>query len=450
MDIYKQVGSMSKRHELSEESDVKILYFYLMSAILGLLVGFVGTTFHVFSLIMASFRSNSIYFLSHNLHLPQVIASIVICSLMILFSIFLVRWFAPEAAGSGVQEIEGALLGERPMFWRRLLPVKFIAGIFSIGSNLVVGREGPTIQLGGNLGQMVAEKCGVDGEKLTFLIGSGAAAGLAVAFNAPLAGILFFIEELREHCRFCFVSFIAVAVSCIMATMIYRSYFGAGAVISMPLLPSPNLTSLIIFFVFGLMVGLLGLFFNLTIMKLLMFIDSLSLKSKVIYFSIVACIIGAINAFYPEAVGGGYRILGNALNAPMVLNYLLLMLAGRFILTLLSYSTGAPGGIFAPLLAIGTLFGLAFAHLLFFFWQPVGVSADMFAIAGMGGLFAASIRAPITGIVLIVEMTQNYHLILPSMVTCLVATIVVQLAKNPPIYSQLLIRTKRISSSYSR
>jgi CIC family chloride channel protein len=310
---------------------------------------------------------------------------------------------------------------------------------------MVVGREGPTIQLGGSLGKMVGEFGQFKTDKQNYLVAGGSAAGLAVAFNAPIAGVLFFIEELREHCKFCFSSFISVLLCCIVATIVYRAILGQGAVINMPVFSAPPLGSVVLFFVFGVLVGLIGLLFNLRLMWWLTFLDKQAVQFKRVYLIVVGILVAVMSIHLPEAVGGGYHILGHALNFSLVTKYLLFMLVIRFVLTILCYSTGVPGGIFAPMLAIGALAGLVFSKLLTFFGISFGISADMLAVAGMGGIFTASIRAPMTGILLIIEMTQNYFLILPSMVTCLTAFLVVELTKNPPIYASLLARTKRLA-----
>lgn len=436
---------MEEVQERGINSNSQILWYCLASLILGLLVGIIGTAFQIFAIKLSLFRVFLTNYLNIKTGFPLVFSSIMITVPMIIVSIVLVRRFAPEASGSGVQEIEGTLIGQRPLFWRRVLPVKFFSGILSIGSNMVVGREGPTIQIGGSLGKMIGEYGKYASDKQNYLIAGGAAAGLAVAFNAPIAGVLFFIEELREHCKFCFSSFLAVLLSCIVATVVYRSILGQGAIISMPVFSAPPLTTVFLFFFFGIFVGFIGLAFNIKLMGWLNFLDKKSMRYKAGYLVVVSLLVAVCNIYLPEAVGGGYHILGHALNFSLLLHYLFAMLVIRAVLTILCYSTGVPGGIFAPLLAIGALAGLVVAKFLSIIGVPFNIPSDMLAVAGMGGIFAASIRAPMTGILLIIEMTQNYFLILPSMVTCFTAFLVVELTKNPPIYSSLLARTLRLN-----
>lgn len=425
--------------EVVQESE-KILIFYLISILLGILTGLLGTAFQYAAGHMATIRDVVAYYLASFSFIPGVISMMLICALMVLFACYLVARFAPEAQGSGVQEIEGILLAKRPIYWRRLLPVKFIAGMFAIGANMVVGREGPTIQMGGNLGEMLGEKLNLTREKRNILIGAGAASGLAVAFNAPLAGIVFILEEMREQFQFSFLSFKSVAISCVFATIVLRIFLGQGPTIDMPLFSSPDLLSLFLFFIFGIVVGFFGLAFNVFLMRSLKMVEPIRSRFRLSFGFAVGALIGLVTWYLPEAAGGGYQIISDALHVSMALQFLVMMIILRFILTMVCYSSGVPGGIFAPMLAIGTLLGVAFGNVAHFIFNDPHVYADMFAVAGMGALFAASIRAPVTGIILIVEMTQNYTLILPSMMTCLTATTVVQLAKNPPIYSQLLER----------
>ena len=169
--------------------------------------------------------------------------------------------------------------------------------------------------------------------------------------------------------------------------------------------------------------------------------------TKIIYVLFVGLLIGLLANYYPGSVGGGYLIISQSINMSPTGSLLIILFIVRFITTMLSYSTGVPGGFFAPMLALGTLLGLFISNIFIFFMPNMGIHPGMFAVAGMGALFAACIRSPITGVVLVVEMTQNYSLILPLMITCITSTTVVQLARNEPIYTQLLYRTLRLAKT---
>ncbi|MGQ3889020.1 H(+)/Cl(-) exchange transporter ClcA [Legionella sp. CNM-1927-20] len=418
----------------------RILPIYAISILLGILVGIIGAVFQIVIVYTNSSIVDIIHFASV-LHLPPQLVSALISMTLVLLALFLVKRFAPEASGSGIQEIEGALVHERPIYWRRLIPIKFLGGVMAISSKLLVGREGPTIQMGGNLGDMLGELLHVQQDRRDTLVAAGAAAGLATAFNAPLAGVLFVIEEMRNQFNFNFTNFKMVAICCVAATVILRLILGSVPAIPMSVFATPSLSSLILFFILGIVIGLVGLLFNVALMSSLSLVDRLKPSSHYISTAIFGAVVGFLAVYHLPLVGGGYEIVEKSLHMFPSFNILIGLIIWRFMGTMFSYATGVPGGVFAPLLALGTILGLACFQILDKFTLAMGVYPGMFAVAGMGALFSAAVRAPITGIVLIVEMTQNYSLILPLMVTCLTSTTIVQLANNPPIYTQLLERT---------
>lgn len=422
----------------------KLLIVYAVALLLGLVTGIVGSLFQIAILKLDNLISQVLNFIHAKGGSVGLFSALISISFLFI-AWFIVRYLAPEAAGSGVQEIEGALSHERPIFWRRLLPVKFIGGVLAISSKLVLGREGPTIQLGGNLGDMFGELLAFSQERRDTLIMAGAAAGLATAFNAPLAAVLFVIEELRDEFNFTFTNLKIVAIACTSATMILHYMIGSGPAIPMNIFSLPSLHSLWLFFLLGIVVGVAGLLFNHSLMRTLSLTDKLTKGPRFIYLLLVGGVVGYLAYYQPDIVGGGYHIIQRAVDLPPSFSVLLLILGLRFLATLICYSTGVPGGIFAPMLALGSLIGTASFFVLNYLIEDLTVQPGMFAVAGMGAIFAAAIRAPITGIVLVVEMTQNYLLILPLMVCCLTSTTIMQLAANPPIYSQLLRRTLRNS-----
>jgi CIC family chloride channel protein len=418
----------------------KILSVYAIAVLLGVITGAIGSCFLLAINALSTWLSSSLARLPLSGFRLALISGLV-SMLMIYGAWLMVKYFAVEASGSGVQEIEGVLLHKRPIFWRRLIPVKFLGGLLAISSQLVVGREGPTIQLGGNLGAMLAEFFRLNRHRRDALIAAGAAAGLATAFNAPLAGLLFVMEEMREEFQFSFTNFSAVAICCFVAVILLHCIIGAAPAIPMAVFSLPSLRSLSLFFLFGIVIGLVGWVFNVVLMKSLYFLDTFCAWQREVYVLMVGLVVGILVYVQPAAVGGGYDIIERSLSMSPSFSSLMFLVFLRFMTTMFSYNTGVPGGIFAPMLALGTLLGLAMSHVFQWMMLDMTVHPGMFAVAGMGALFASVVRAPVTGIVLVVEMTQNYSLILPLMVTCLTATTLVQLVGNPPIYTQLLKRT---------
>ena len=420
----------------------KILNIYAIAILLGILSGIVSVFFQLSISGLSALMVRFFHYGSRH-GWPINFISALLSMGMVWFAWFLVQRVAPEAAGSGVQEIEGTLLHVRPIFWRRLLPVKFIGGILAISAKMVLGREGPTIQMGGNLGEMLGEKFQLARKRRDVLIAAGAASGLAAAFNAPLAGVLFVIEEMRNQFNFSFVNFKIVAISCVMSTIVLHLIIGPQPAIPMAVFTLPSVRSLWLFFVFGIFVGIAGWIFNVTLMKSLYAIDKLSFAQRRLYVLAISAAVGYLAMTYPTMVGGGYEIIEKSLTMNPSFFLLSLIVVIRYITTLLCYNTGVPGGIFAPMLALGTVLGLTAYHILQWLMIDVTVHPGMFAVAGMGALFSAAVRAPITGIVLVVEMTQNYSLILPLMVSCLTSTTIMQLVGNPPIYTQFLQRVRK-------
>ena len=418
----------------------RILKVYAVAAVLGVITGLMGTLFQLAIRAFSSLVVKGLDFTT-TLGWPVKYVSGLLSMVMVFVAWLMVRYIAPEAQGSGVQEIEGVLLHKRTIFWRRLLPVKFLGGVLAISSHLVVGREGPTIQMGGNLGEMVGQWMHFNRRRCDTLVAAGAAAGLATAFNAPLAGVLFVMEEMRDAFKFSFTNFSVVAVSCVFATIVLHMILGTQPAIEMTVFSLPDLSSIWLFIIFGIAVGFVGLLFNKVLMKSLYGIDKLRPSIRHAYVLMVGFLVGYLAYVYPEVVGGGYGIIHKALTMNPTFSVLMVVLVVRFVTTMLCYNTGVPGGIFAPMLALGTVLGVTASHIFQWIVPEIVVYPGMFAVIGMGALFAAVVRAPITGIILVVEMTRNFMLIFPLMVTCLAATIVMQLAGNRPIYFQLLRRT---------
>lgn len=423
----------------------KILILYFVSIVLGVIVGLVGSSFRLsIDLLTSTLAYWVSWFGGHGWFSGIISGSF---SLIMVFAAFLaVKYIAPEAGGSGVQEIEGALLHVRPIFWRRLIPVKYFFGILAISSNMILGREGPTIHVGGNLGEMLGGLFNLSRRRRDSLIAAGAGAGLAVAFNAPLAGVIFVMEEMRDQFNYSFTNFSMVMIACITATVMMGLTLGTQATIPMDVFQFPELRALWLFVPLGLIVGLAGLGFNKGLMAMLAWVDRLSAQQKLLYVLLISFVVGYWAVFAPEVTGGGMHIIHQALTFAPGMGILCLLFVIRFIGTIACYSTGIPGGIFAPVLALGTLLGLAVSHV--FTWLHIDLlpHPGVFAVAGMAAFFAAITRAPITGGILVVEMTQNYALIFPVMITCISATIVLQLARNKPIYTQLLHRTITLST----
>ncbi|MFA9388307.1 MAG: H(+)/Cl(-) exchange transporter ClcA [Prolixibacteraceae bacterium] len=422
---------------VKHDKNLRLIFYALL---IGLIVGLVGALFRILLSYIEDF-SKTIYNNAGKLGYISWIWPFLFAIVGISISIYLVKKFAPEAAGSGIQEIEGALDGNRPMRWKRVIPVKFIASLFSLGSGLLLGREGPTIQLGANIGKMVKDTIGQSDIENNPLESAGAAAGLACAFNAPFAGIIFVIEEMHGHFRFNFYSVAAIMVGAGASDFVVRVLINASPVIKMTVYPSPGIVNLWLFIVLGLIFSVLGFVFNKLLIASLDYFQYLSKIPFWITGSIVGSIIAMIGIFYPDMIGGGYDTISEVLDHSFTLSFLLLLFFIRMILSVFSYSTGVSGGIFIPMLTLGIIAGMLFGNIMQHYFPELVTHPGVFAVAGMAGIFASTVRAPLTGLVLAVEMTSNYELILPLIITSATAAIVTTLLGNKPIYSTLLERT---------
>lgn len=372
--------------------------------------------------------------------------SMALSALLALCAVALVRFFAPEAAGSGIQEIEGALQGLRKLRPTHVLPIKLAGGVLSLGSGMSLGREGPTIHMGGALGRFFWKVCRLrDPLALHALVAAGAGAGLSAAFNAPLAGILFVVEEMRRSFRFNFISFHCVVIASVAADIVERLTLDPGPAIAMRVFPMPLLSELWLFAVFGVLIGVVGVAFNTWLLAALTHVDRAASRRPWLYAVGVGAAFGLVAWVLPELTGGGYLVLRHALSGTVGVALLLGLFCCRFLGTLFSYATGAPGGIFAPMLALGTLLGMAFGEAIAQWLPDIAGYPGIFAVAGMGALFAATVRAPLTGMVLIMEMTRNYALTVPLLVTGIASVVTAETLGGRPIYSLLLERTLRLA-----
>jgi len=437
------VGKVVRRFLETEKRNSPIL---LWAVLVGGLTGFVGGIFQIALARFAELKDALMGLISGIPVLP-LIASIALSAVMVFLALLLVRKLAPETGGSGVQEMEGALDDVRPVRWKRVLPVKFVSGLLSLGSGMVMGREGPTIQMGGNLGQMVSDYTKLGKDDTHTLIAAGAGGGLAAAFNAPLAGILFIFEEMRPEFKYNFLSVQAVLIACASADIVLRILMGQQPDINMSMLAGPPLSSLWLFLIFGFVFGIFGFIFNRLLIWTLNFFTNLTGRLYTYMGIFVGGLIGVLVFLYPDTIGGGYIVIPKALSGSIPVMILLLLFVVRFGTTMISYGSGATGGIFAPMLALGTLFGMWFGHFAHFLLPELIVRPEIFAVAGMAALFCATVRAPLTGIVLTIEMTGNYWLILPLIITCMTASIVAQGLGGKPIYTVLLKRTLDLAKS---
>jgi CIC family chloride channel protein len=361
---------------------------------------------------------------------------------------WLVRRFAPHASGSGIPHVELVLRQEVQPAPFILLPVKFVGGLLAIGSGLALGREGPSVQMGASIGHLVGELSRRAWADSRVLMAAGAGAGLATAFNAPIAGAIFVLEELVQR----FEHRIAIAALAASATAIAtaRAILGDQPdFVVTPLAHVPTL-GLPLFLVLGLLAGLLAVAYNRSLLATLSAFERLRPIPPEARAALVGAAVAAVAWFAPALVGGGDGLTQSALAGTAPLLWLAPILLLRLVMGHASYAAGTPGGLFAPLLVLGAQAGLLFGAGCAALFPGLGIAAPAFAVVGMAALFTGIVRAPLTGIVLITEMTAAFSLLLPMLGACFAAMLIPTLLRDLPIYEALREGTLRRERSSGR
>ncbi len=418
--------------------------FRLRLFIEGIFVGiFGGLCISLFRFLLGEAEALRIY--AYNAFLIPAVAKenfIPLClwaAALVVTGFLLYRMclYAPMAGGSGIPQVKGVILGLYKMKWFRILWVKIIAGALGIGAGLSLGREGPSIQIGAVAGQGISRFLGRTRMEERYLITSGASAGLAAAFNAPLAGMMFALEEL--HRNFSGAVLLPTMTSAITATIVTHFFFGRSTsfhFLNLVPMPAEHLGLVVLI---AISAGFAGIIFNYGLLHIGSFYNLPFFKNqyvKILFALFSACLLGF---FLPQVLGGGNTLVNQlAAGRFTSLSFLVLLLIGKYVFTLISYGCGVPGGFFLPLLVVGALLGSVEAHVLVSLELINEVYTPNIIIIGMVSLFAASVRSPITGTLLILEMTGDFGHLMALALGSAVAYITAELLKGEPIYDALL------------
>lgn len=417
--------------------------FRLRLFVEGIFVGILGgLCISLFRFLLSEAEALRIYI--YNAFLLSAAAKMdpipILCWAAVLFIIGLCLFgmcrYAPMASGSGIPQVKGVILGLYKMKWIRILWVKIIAGALGIGAGLSLGREGPSIQIGAVAGQGFSRLLGRTRMEERYLITSGAAAGLAAAFNAPLAGMMFALEEL--HRNFSGAVLLPTMTSAITATIVTRFFFGNSTsfhFVNLVPMPTEHLGLVVLI---AISCGVAGIIFNWGLLHTGSFYNLPIFRNQFIkigFALVCACFLG----FYlPQVLGGGNALVDTLAMTRYSLGFLLLLLAGKYVFTLISYGCGVPGGFFLPLLVIGSLVGAAEANIFVSLDMINEIYTPNIIVIGMVSLFAASVRSPITGTLLILEMTGDFGHLMALALGSAIAYITAELLKGEPIYDALL------------
>jgi H+/Cl- antiporter ClcA len=345
------------------------------------------------------------------------------------------RW--PMIRGSGIPQLKGVLRRRLSFSWRSELPAKMAAGVAAIGGGLSLGREGPSIQIGALVADAALRLSPSPDRERSFLLSSGAAAGLAAAFNAPLAGVLFSLEEL--HRSFSPLMLVCAMGASVAGDLVSSRFFRLGPVFSFPDIAPLPLERYPLILVLGLLCALLGHLFKAGLYRA----PGLYAELRVppVLRPVLALLLSVpFGLFLFETTGGGHGLIVSTAAGHRALSALALLLGGKLLLTWISYGSGAAGGIFLPLLACGALAGDAFGAAS----ALAGLSAPAerlnFLIIGMAAFFSAVVRAPVTGAVLILEMCGNFNHLSGLVAGCAAAYALADVMHSRGVYDTLLER----------
>src|SRR5262245_33607689 len=423
----------------SAEHHGSLLMLVLSALVAGAAAGLVGAVFRL-SLVWADQLRGTLVNWSHDRSVPGFLLVTATCATATGIAAWLVRRFSPHASGSGIPHVEAVLKEELRPAPFRLIPIKFLGGFLSIGAGLALGREGPSVQMGSSLAHLVGRVFRRTWPDCRVLVAAGAGAGLATAFTAPIAGAVFVLEELVRR----FETRIAVAALGASATAISVAwlFLGHGPEFRVEALPYPSAGARALFFVLGAVTGFVAAAYNNALLRTLTAFDRLFRWPVELRAALVGGGVGILAWFAPGLVGGGELLTQSTISGVVPLGVLPLVLLLRFGLGPVSYAARTPGGLFAPLLVLGAQLGLLFGVLCRFIFPSLDLPPEAFAVVGMAAFFTGVVRAPITGIVLIIEMTTSVTMLLPMLGACFVAMLVLTVLGNAPIYNLLRVKAQ--------
>src|SRR5438067_632680 len=373
----------------------------------------------------------------------------VVGSLGIGYLLF--RYF-PYARGSGVPQTKAALYAREGRILLRTVIGKFFCTSVTLASGIPLGREGPSVQVGGGIASVLGRNLGLSPERVKALIPVGAAAAIAAAFNTPMAAVLFALEEIVGDMNAPVLGSVVIASATSWGVL--RVLLGNSPLFKVPQYQLVHPAEFLVYAVLGVAGGLVSVVFT----KLLLGMRErfLRLPQKTLWFQPLAggLLVGLVGWFVPQVMGGGYEYVGYALNGNMALKLMALLVVLKLITVTTSYASGNAGGIFGPALFIGAMLGGSLGTLAHRLFPAYTATPGAYALVGMGAAFAGIVRAPLTSVRMICVITQDYAVIVPLMISNLVSLFISSRLQRTPIYEALAIqdgidrKSTRLNSSH--
>jgi chloride channel protein, CIC family len=422
-----------------------LLALALLALVAGAGSGLIVAIFRL-ALDQADHWRNELIARAHHESLIGFVLIVTGSAAAVALAAWLVRRFSPYASGSGIPQVEGALTGDLPPAPPRLLPVKFLGGLLAIGAGMALGREGPSVQMGAVVAHIVGKAFRRSWPDLRTLLAAGAGAGLAVAFNAPIAGAVFVLEELvrRLETRIAVVALGASSTAILISRLLlgdtpdFQVAVSVQATTATGPLPYAVAATWPLFLALGIVAGIAASLYNRAILGALSLAARLDEHCPVeVQAAAIGALVGIIGWFSPGLIGGGDDITQRVLTGSAALGAIPLAFVVRFGLGVACYATRTPGGLFAPLLVLGAQLGLLFGALCQSAFPGLGIEPEAFAVVAMAAFFTGVVQAPVTGIVLVTEMTAAFTTLLPMLAACFAAMVTADMLRAMPIYDSL-------------
>jgi CIC family chloride channel protein len=350
----------------------------------------------------------------------------------------LVEFFAPEARGHGVPEVMLAVAQRGGRIRPPVAAVKALASAICIGTGGSVGREGPIVQVGSALGSTIGQVLHLPSPRLRLLVACGAAGGISATFNAPIAGVMFALELILRD--FEAQAFGVVVLASVAANVVGRAAFGSTAFLVLPPFSMASVWEFALYAGLGLLAALVGVAFIRILYAMEDLGDWLWHGPEWLRPTVGGLALGLLILALPEMYGVGYPVLEHAVRGDYGVVFLLLLLGAKIFATSLTIAIGGSGGVFAPSLFMGATLGMAYGQILQILLPGIAHSPGAYGLVGMGAVFAAASRAPITSLLIIFEMTGDYQVILPLMFSIALAVPLSHLFSEDTIYTAKLRR----------
>jgi CIC family chloride channel protein len=401
--------------------------FLILTIVIGIIAGLAAVLFSV-----------AIDQVSHRLFglAPSALRLFLVPPLLSLVTGALLARVFPDVRGSGVPQTEAAYHLSGGTIPVRVPFGKFLTGVLCIGSGHSIGREGPSVQIGAGIASVAGRWLRLPPGRIRDLVPVGAAAALSAAFNTPVAAVLFALEEIIGDMNAALLG--STVVASVAAVIVERSILGNEPLFHVPVYRLVQPMELFAYAGLGIIGGVLSLVFCKGLLTTRRLFQRMPAKTRILQPAIGGLVIGAVLLYSPAIMGVGYEYVDQALNGGLLLRTMAILCVLKLAATIVSYASGNAGGIFAPSLYIGAMAGGAVGSIVHRFSPIATADAGAYALVGMGTLFAGIIRAPMTSVFMIFEITQDYQILVPLMVANLLSFVISRRFQPVPVYHALL------------